>query len=71
MNDLPAMAPCPVDKRGRHSMAALWPESSVGDMTMYCERCGMVRRLPMSGEVGVPLDMLDADEILRSARVGT
>lgn len=65
MNDLPAMTPCPVNKRGRHSMAVVFSSDGNQDMTMYCEHCGMVRRLPMSGEVGVPLDMLDADEILR------
>ena len=69
MNDLPAMAPCPVDKRGRHSMAAIFSSEGNDDLTMFCERCGMVRRLPMSGEVGVPLDMLDADEIVRLARL--
>jgi hypothetical protein len=69
VNDLPALAPCPADKRGRHSVAAIFSSEGNHDMTMFCEHCGMVRRLPMSGEVGVPLDMLSVDEILR--RVNT
>jgi len=68
MIDLPAMAPCPVGKQGRHELAAVFSSDAENDMTLYCEACGMVRRLPMTGEVDVPLDMLSADEIMR--RVG-
>ncbi len=68
MNDLPAMAPCPVGKGGRHEIAAVFSSEGNQDLTMFCEWCGMVRRLPMSGVVGVPLDMLDADEIVRLTR---
>lgn len=68
MIDLPAMPPCPADKRGRHALGALFPAEASFDLTLFCERCGMVRRLPMTGEVDVALDMLSADEIRR--RVG-
>ena len=69
MIDLPAMPPCPVGKQGRHALGALFPTEVVGlDLTLFCERCGMARRMPMTGEVDVALDMLSADEIRR--RVG-
>ena len=68
MIDLPAMSPCPVDKQGRHALGALFPSESGLDLTLYCERCGMARRLPMTGDIDVPLDLLSAEEIRR--RVG-
>lgn len=57
-----------MDKRGRHELAAVFSSEGNQDMTMFCAHCGMVRRLPMSGEIGVPLDEMSADEIAR--RVG-
>ena len=71
MIDLPEMAPCPVGRRGRHALASVFSSDAEHDLTMFCERCGMVRRLPMTGEVGVPLDQMDAAEIVRRiARAG-
>ena len=52
------MGRCPVRKGGRHSLAAVLPESSDGYMTLFCESCGAVRRLPVSGEVSVPPDCM-------------
>jgi len=67
VNDLPAMPACPVRKRGRHELAVVFPSDAESDMTLYCESCGMVRRLPMTGEISPPLDTLSTDEILRRA----
>ncbi len=50
MIDLPAMDPCPVSERGRHSLASIVPtEDADRDVTLYCERCGAVRRFPVDG----------------------
>ena len=70
MIDLPEMAPCLVGKNGRHALAALYPSDAVLDLTLFCEHCGMVRRLPMSGEISAPLDALSASEILRRVGLG-
>ena len=64
MIDLPEMAPCLVGKYGRHALAALDPSDAGLDLTLFCEHCGLVRRLPMSGEISAPLDALSATEIL-------
>ena len=78
MIDLPAMAPCPVRKGGRHSLSALFSSDGDHDMTLFCGSCGALRRVPMDGEVSVPLDamtpaqisaaVMSADEVVRRVR---
>ena len=66
MTDLPAMDPCPVSKGGRHSLASIVPtEDADMDVTLYCERCGAVRRFCVSGDLlASRLDDADAESIL-------
>lgn len=63
MTDMVPMAPCPVGKRGRHDLTYLFNDSPDGWLTMACDRCGMARRVPMSGELERPLDDASADYI--------
>lgn len=65
--DLPPLEPCPFDKRGRHAMAAILPGEDSGDITLYCETCGSLRRAPASGSIlGERLDDLTPAEIERA-----
>ena len=68
MSDLPPLPPCPVDKYGRHDLGVIVPESDDGDLTMFCERCGTVRRIPVRGAVSGSLDGLTAEQIAEAIR---
>jgi hypothetical protein len=57
------MEPCPFHKAGRHDLAAVLPEDSDHDMTLWCTACGALRRVPVSGSLSSSLDHLDADAI--------
>lgn len=59
------MAPCPRRKRGDHELLGIVPESSDNDITLWCARCGAMRRTHASGAlvVGGSKDALTADEI--------
>lgn len=63
------MDPCPASKSGRHSMAAIVPsEDADMDVTLYCERCGAIRRFCVNGPlVASRLDDASAEEIARAA----
>jgi len=68
MTDLAPLPRCPVNsKRGAHHIAAILPGEDTGDLTLYCEQCGAVRRMPASGPVVGILDDADAAAILASA----
>lgn len=69
MTDLPPMDRCPVRRTKGHALAAIVPATGKLDMTLYCERCGAMRRVPVTGRM-VPADRLDdavrqADAIVR------
>lgn len=64
-SDLDPMLPCPVRKRGEHDLSVIVPSEDTGDLTLFCDACGAVRRLPVSG--ALQLDDRAADEILRAA----
>lgn len=67
MTDIPAMDPCPADpKRGAHELSAILPDDQHGDLSLFCDRCGSIRRVPVSGAL-VPesLDPMSAAEIER------
>lgn len=67
MTELPPLTKCKVDKRGRHELGAILPGEDDGDATLYCQRCGVVRRFAVSGSLHVErLDDLDADGIYRA-----
>ena len=67
MTDLPPLEPCPVAKSGKHHLAAVIPEDSEHDMTLFCEACGIMRRAPVSGSLFASrLDDADADGIKRA-----
>ena len=68
MSDIGPMAPCPVAKR--HSLAVILPEETDGDMTLFCERCGSLRRVPVAGAIlpDAPMDDLTAAEIAALTR---
>jgi hypothetical protein len=58
------MDPCPVSKGGRHALASIVPtEDADMDVTLYCERCGMVRRFRVNGPL-VP-DSAEGAEIAK------
>lgn len=63
MSDLGPMAPCPNGKKGQHNLCAVIPDNDDNDLTLFCDRCGMVRRMPVNGALSVPLDDLDAKTI--------
>lgn len=66
MTILPPLPACPADpKRGAHHLMLVIPETSDGDLTLLCEACGTVGRLPVSGALKpeVPLDDMPADAI--------
>lgn len=51
------MAPCQVDKRGRHDLMALYAHDGEGDLTLICARCGATRRMTMNGDLPeTPMD---------------
>lgn len=68
MSDLGPLDRCKVGKRGRHRLVFFSPETTEGDITAICERCGSTRRMPASGELSIPLDDLPAEEIARLFR---
>lgn len=64
------MDPCPRQRKGRHSLSAVLPESSDLDMTLFCCKCGAMRRVAVTGalpRVG-SLDDLTAADIERAVR---
>ena len=64
MTDIGPMEPCPHTKAGRHALNAILPEDSDHDMTLFCEWCGAMRRVPVSGALYVgSLDGLTAAQI--------
>jgi hypothetical protein len=66
VTDLAALPRCPVNsKRGAHHIAAIIPGEDTGDVTLFCEQCGMVRRMPASG--ALTLDEADAAAIMATA----
>jgi hypothetical protein len=64
------MDPCPTTKNGRHDLSAVIPGEDTGDITLFCDRCGAIRRVPVSGALGVPLDDMSAAAIARETRRG-
>lgn len=56
MNDLEPMGGCPWNPRYAHSFVAVVPGDDEGDLTLFCSRCAAVRRLPVKGPMGRPLD---------------
>ena len=69
MTDLPPLDPCPSNKRGRHNLTAVYPDDAQYDLTLFCNRCGTMRRLPLTGAILADrMDDLSADEIMR--RIG-
>lgn len=69
MTDLPAMDRCPVSKHGGHELNAILPDADGGDMTLFCDRCGAMRRVPVSGALlSGSLDDADAEAILRAVQ---
>ena len=71
MDAIGPLPSCPVGKRGRHALAAIFSSEANHDLTLFCEWCGTVRRFPMTGDIGAPLDALDADAILRRIARGS
>ena len=67
MSDLGPLDRCKVGKRGRHRLVFFSPETTEGDITAICERCGSTRRMPASGDFPV-LDDMDVDKIMEAAR---
>lgn len=64
MHDLEPLPPCPFHDKGRHELTAIVPADEAGWLTMFCGRCGCVRRMPASGPLELPpLDNLSAAEI--------
>jgi len=51
MSDMAPMDPCPCGKNGAHELSAVLPESSDGDLTLFCDRCGALRRVPVQGAI--------------------
>lgn len=68
MMDLPPLDPCPAAKR--HALNVILPEESDGDMTLFCERCGALRRVPVAGSMlpEHPLDDFTAEELAELTR---
>lgn len=63
------MDPCPVSKHGRHELTAVLPDDDTHDMTLFCDACGAMRRVPVSGSLtGGSLD--DLDPALIAASIG-
>jgi hypothetical protein len=51
LTDLAPMDACPFSKNGRHDLSAILPDSSEGDVTLFCDGCGAMRRVPVTGAV--------------------
>lgn len=68
MSDLPPLDPCPYSKFGQHDLGVITPESDDGDLTFFCDRCGVIRRLPVRGAVSGSLDSLTAEQIAEAMR---
>lgn len=63
MSDLFPLEPCPYDKRGSHDLSYLIPDTADGWLTVTCDHCGIMRRVPASGELAPVLDQAPADWI--------
>ena len=70
MIDLRPMDPCPYNKAGRHELNIVVPTEDTGDLTLFCDRCGAIRRLPVSGAIASPLDDMPAAYIAWVGREG-
>ena len=57
---------CPYDKRGRHELNVIIPESDTNPILLFCSHCGMTERQPI--QLPAPLDDLPADAIYRIAK---
>lgn len=66
--DLPALSRCPFGKKAHH-LVAIIPGDDDHDITLYCEKCGALRRAPATGSILLErLDDMDAASIERVAR---
>lgn len=65
MTDLGPMRRC--YRKKAHHFAFVIPSSRKDDLTLACEKCGSIRRIPVNGDM-VPLDAMSSDEIMR--RIG-
>lgn len=64
VQDIPSLPPCPYGKGGKHAIASITPEDATLDMTLYCDLCGAVRRIPATGPlISESLDGLDVDAL--------
>ena len=62
-----AMARCPFNARtGAHHLAFVIPEDDEHDLLLVCERCGSVKRVPIT--TPRPLDDLSAEDILAQVK---
>ena len=61
MADIGAMDLCPARKDGAHRLIPLVPDDAGMDMTLFCDRCGAMRRVPVTGQLMPVLDDMDAD----------
>lgn len=61
-----ALPRCPYDKRGKHDLCVLVPESDARPIFLFCSRCGMTARHTV--DLPEPIDDLPADAIARLAR---
>jgi hypothetical protein len=68
--DLRPLPPCPCSRTGSHDLSAIVPSEDDGDVTLFCDHCGIVRRLPVKGALGRPLDDYTGATIADRAREG-
>ena len=62
------MERCPYSKSGAHDLCTVVPDDDDRDMTLSCNKCGAIRRLPVSGALpSAPLDDSVAAFIERAA----
>lgn len=67
--DLPPMPRCKVGRKGRHDLSFIIPENDDRDLTLVCDACGALRRVPVTGELlASRLDDLTPAEIERLVR---
>lgn len=63
------MDPCPYRKKGRHDISVVLPEDADHDMTLFCDACGAVRRMPVNGSpLASRLDDLTTEQIAEATR---
>ena len=67
---MPPLPKCPYTKAGKHSLACVLPPDETGELTFYCEACGILRRVNASGSFTTgSLDDLDSDDILKNVQM--